>query len=233
MITMRQALKEIGISIGNNAFVWEEKGQTINQHLAGQFKYGRRQNFLNDILEYCWLVYSKAINTSGPLLIGRTTDLWVAQQLQRTGISLKDKQTLWDPHAKGNIQVIDKWAPVVNDCWVLGGMHRCADFELVSIRSVQNLWDYDKGFHIVTAREILGLLNFGYSVKQQPKGVKLACKNPAKARASTIQAYDRFMKGKERSGPNSIRSLLAMDPALKNEIQGFDRSRLSHVVPPR
>lgn len=233
MVTMREALKQIGISKGANAFVWEESKQGVNPHLARQFKHGRRPNFLNDMLEYCWLAYSKSRDALGAMLIGRTGDLWIAQHLQRAGISVKDRQTLWDPHTRGNIQVLDKWAPVINDCWVLGGVHRRADFELVSIRSLQNLWDYDKGFHIVTAREILGLLNFGYSVKQQPKGVKLVCTHPDRARASTIQAYDKFMKGKEQAGPNSIRSLLAMDPALKNEIQTFDRSRLRHIVPPR
>ena len=233
MTTMREALKQVGMSKGVNAFKWEESKGDVNPNLARQFPHGRRQNFLNDMLEYCWLAYSKSRDAPGAMLIGRTGDLWVAEQLQRTGISLKDQQTLWDPHTKGNIQVLDKWAPVINDCWVLGGVHRCADFELVSVRSVQNLWNYTGGFHVVTAREILGLLNFGYSVKQQPKGVKLVCTVPSKARASTIQAYDSFMKGKESAGPNSIRPLLAMDPALKNEIQGFDRSGLKHIVPPR
>lgn len=185
------------------------------------------------MLEYCWPAYSKALNASGPQLIGRTGDLWVAQHLQRAGINREDQQTLWDPHTKGNIQVLDKWAPVVNDCWVLGGVHRRADFQLVSIRTLQNLWDFDKGFHVVTAGEILGLLNFGYCLKQQPNVVKLVCTDPAKSQAATIQAYDTFMKGQQDIGANSIRPLLFRDPALKNEIQGFDRSRLRHVVPPK
>jgi hypothetical protein len=230
---MRQALKEIGISKGVSAFVWEEHSKVVNPHLAGQFKHGRRQDFLNDMLEYCWLAYTKALDASGPQLIGRTGDLWVVQHLQRAGIKLEDKQTLWDPHTKGNIQVLDKWAPVVNDCWVLGGVHRRADFDLVSIPTLKNLWDFDKGFHVVTAREILGLLNFGYSLKQQPNVLKLVCTDQAKAGAATIQAYDAFMKGKQETGADSIRSILVMDPALKNEIHAFDRSRLRHIVPPR
>ena len=233
MVTMRQALKDIGTSKGVNAFVWEKPGQAINPHLAAQFKYGRGKNFLNDLLEYSWVAYSKALNASGPQLIGRTGDLWVAQHLQRAGISLADQQTLWDPHTKGNIQVLDKWAPVINDCWILGGVHRRADFELVSIRTLKNLWDFDKGFHVVTAREILGLLNFGYSLKPQPEVLKFVCTDPGKAQAATIQAYDAFMKGKAAMGADSIRSILVMDPALKNEIHGFDRSRLRHVEPPR
>ncbi len=233
MVTMRESLKQLGVLKGVNAFKWEKDQQDVNQHLAQQFKHGRRKNHLNDLMEYCWLAYSKSLDAMGPMLIGRTGDLWVAEHLKRSKISLEDQQTLWDPHTKGNIQVLDKWAPVINDCWVLGGVHRCADFDLVSMLSLQNLWDYDRGFHIVTAREILGLLHFGYSPKQHPNGVKLVCSNPNKARTSTFQAYDQFMQGKEKAGPNSIRTLLAMDPTLKSEIQEFDRSRLNHVDPPK
>jgi hypothetical protein len=233
MTTMRQALKEIGVSREVNAFVWEAKAGQVNPHLAGQFKHGRGQNLLNDMLEYCWLAYSKALDASGSQLIGRTGDLWVPQQLQRAGISRADHQTLWDPHTKGNIQVLDKWAPVINDCWVLGGVHRGADFELVSVRTLKNLWDFNQGFHVVTAREILGLVNFGYSLKQHPAVLKLTCTDPGKAQAATIQAYASFMKGKQDAGADSIRSVLVMDPALKGEIQGFDRSRLKRVVPPK
>lgn len=233
MITMRQALKDVGISRGVNPFVWEEKPHTVNPHLAAQFKYGRGQNLLNDILEYCWLAYSKAADASGPQLIGRKGDLWVTEQLDRAGISVKDHQTLWDPHTKGNIQVLDKWSPVVNDCWVLGGVHRRTDFVLVSVTTLQNLWDFAHGFHIVTAREILGLLNFGYSLKQQSPGVRLVCTKPELALNATIQEYDKFMQGKQGIGPDSIRSVLVMDPALKKEVEGFDRSRLKHVTPPR
>jgi hypothetical protein len=49
----------------------------VNPALSAQFKVGqveikRGQNFLNDLLEYCWLVYSKAFSTDGVQLIGRT-----------------------------------------------------------------------------------------------------------------------------------------------------------------
>jgi hypothetical protein len=83
------------------------------------------------------------------------------------------------------------------------------------------------------AREILGLLNFGYSIKQQPSGVKLVYTDATKAQGATIQAYGALMKGNQQIGAESIRSVLVMDRALKNEIQGFDRSNLRHAVPPR
>jgi hypothetical protein len=239
-VTMRQALKDVGVSKGVNPFLWEE-AQKVNPHLAAQFKHGRGKNFLNDMLEYCLLAYSKAIDASGPQLIGRQDDLWVAEKLDRAGISVADKQTLWDPHTKGNIQVLDKWAPVINDCWVLGGVHRRAAFELVSMRTLENLWHFanekkdpkDKARHVVTAREILGLLNFGYSVKRQADKVTLVCADASKADTATIQAYTAFMTGKEQTGPDSIRAILVLDPNLKKDIEGFDRSKLKHVVPPR
>ena len=240
MTTMRQSLKNLGVSKGVNPFLWEQKGMegVVNPALSAQFKVGqveikRGQNFLNDLLEYCWLVYSKAFSADGVQLIGRTGDLWVSQQLSRVGIYDKDKQTLWDRHTKGNIQVMDKWSPAVNDCWVLGGVHRRADFELVSIRSLQNLWDYDKNLPIVTAREILGLLHFGYKLEQQPSRLRLICKNPLDAQTATIEKYDALMVEMKAKGANSIVSLLKMDPALQKEIQTFDKSRLKHVTPPR
>jgi len=197
------------------------------------FPYGRGQNFLNDLLEYCWLVYSKAKSAAGAQLIGRTGDLWVAAQLSAVGISDTGKQTLWDSYTKGNIQVMDKWSPTVNDCWVLGGLHRQADFELVSVRTLQNLWDFKLGFHIVTAREILGALHFGYKLDTSKTPVRLVCKDTAAARGATVERYDAYMKELQTKGPDSIRSILVTDPKLQNEIQNFDRSRLKHVTPPR
>jgi hypothetical protein len=231
MVTMRQALIEVGVRKGISPFVWEQSSQSVNPHLAEQFIYGRARNLLSDMLEYCWLAYTKALEAAGPQLIGRTGDLWVAQHLQRTGISRQKQQTLWDSHTRGNIQVLDKWAPVINDCWVLGGVHRRADFNLLSVRTLKNLWDFGQGFHVVTAREILGLLHFGYVVKQQPDGVKLTCTEIGKAQCATIQGYDSLMAGKQAIGADSIRSVLVMDPALKNEIHSFDPSRLRHVGP--
>ncbi len=231
MVTMRQALIEVGVRKGISTFAWEQSSQSVNPNLADQFKYGRARNLLSDMLEYCWLAYTKALDAVGPQLIGRTGDLWVAQHLQRTWIRLQDQQTLWDSHTRGNIQVLDKWAPVINDCWVLGGVHRCADFNLVSVRTLKNLWDFGQGFHVVTAREILGLLHFGYVVKQQPDGVKLICTDIGKAQCATIQGYDNLMVGKQAIGADSIRSVLVMDPALRNEIHSFDPARLRHVGP--
>lgn len=233
MITMRQSLKNVGVSKGVASFCWEAKPGEVNQQLVSMFPFGRGKNFLNDLLEYCWLVYSKAKVATGPQLLGRQGDLWVAAHLSAVGISDTKKQTLWDSYTKGNIQVMDKWSPTVNDCWVLGGVHRQADFELVSVRTLQNLWDFKMGFHIVTAREILGLLHFGYKLDTSKTPLRFVCKDFAAAQSATIEGYDAYMKEMQAKGPDSIRSVLVMDPKLQNEIQNFDKTTLKHVTPPR
>ncbi|MBM7066815.1 hypothetical protein [Actibacterium sp. 188UL27-1] len=229
MTTMRQDLKTLGVSKGINPFLWEKDKGGVHPILAGQFKHGRRKNYLNDMLEYCWLAYSKSLRAGGPMMMGRFGDLWVAEHLARAGFTSTEKETLWDPHTRGNIQVLDKWAPTVNDCWVLGGVHRRADFELVSVRTLDNLWNFAGGYHIVTAREILGLLHFGYELEEKNNKVKLVCVDKDKAIKSNIREYHRLMTAHQNAGPDSIRSVLVMDRGLQADIKGFDRSRLRSV----
>jgi len=268
IITLRGALKEMGVARVDKPFVWQATDKAVNPKLQQQFPYGRPKadyeiekikdteknkeieriknkdpnnlnRILNDLTEYCWIAYSKSFERSGPHIIGRTGDLWVPEYLERAGITDKKTQTLWDASVMGNIQLLDKWAPVVNDCWVLGGVHRRADFELVSVRSVKNLWDYEQGFHVVTGRELLGLLHFGYSMTEGPASIWLKCTDAAKAKGATVEEYSSFMEEQQRIGPDSIRTLIAgkpeviVDPKLRKDIEGFDKSRLKHVVPPR
>ena len=234
MITMRAALMKVGFSKGVMPFVWEQDKGNVNHLLNAQFRFGRSSgNYLNDLLEYCWLVYSKCLNGVGSQMIGRTGDLWVTQYLQKAGISLQQKQTLWDAHAKGNIQVMDKWSPTVNDCWVLGGVHRMANFEPVSELVLKNSWDFKTNLPVVTAREILGLLHFGYKLTKEAKRTTYECVNAGAARGASIEEYDRYMKEMQAQGPDSIRSILAMDSNLQGEIHSFDKSNLRKVTPPR
>ena len=232
MITLRAALMNVGFSKGVAAFAWEQDKGAVNPQLAAQFTYGRSSNnYLNDLLEYCWLVYSKSLNSGGPQMIGRTGDLWVSKHLERAGLNLQRKQTLWDAHTQGNLQVMDKWSPTVNDCWVLGGIHRTADFEIVSERVLKNEWDFAKNLPVVTAREILGLLHFGY--KFQKEISRYVCADAGTARGATVEEYDRYMKTVQAEGPDAIRKILTMDAKLQDEIHTFDHSRLRKVTPPR
>lgn len=238
-VTMRLALARV--TEGDPKFIWEESKGAVNPQLAAQPAYQRAttvyegQTVANLLLEYCWLAYSKARQASGPQLIGRTGDLWVPQYLDQA--NLNPKGTLWDPNTKGNIQKLDKWAPTVNDCWVLGGIHRRADFELVSVRSAKNLWDFKgvdgRPLHVVTAREILGVLHFGYSLATRSDTTWLVPVDTGKADGATVEAYAALMEEELRKGSDSIRRLLQLDPKLQRQIHEFDRSALRHVVPPR
>ncbi len=216
-------------------FVWEATPGKVDQRLTSQFhNQSRGQNFLNDLLEYCWLVYSKAQKAGGAQLIGRTGDLWVPEQLKRAGLTDKDDATdnLWKSGTSGQIQKMDKWSPTVNDCWVLGGVHRLAPFELVSDIIVSNLWDFGQKFHIVTAREILGLLHFGYTLQKEGGKAMLICVDSAAAKDATIAEYDSFMNNLQAKGPESVRSLLtATREHLHLDLLTFDRSLLKHVTP--
>jgi hypothetical protein len=262
VFSMREALKEIAIAKGEyvappdaastpksfapgnrhdfvgtakSQFVWEAAPGKVDERLANQFHHQKRgRNPLNDLLEYCWLVYSKALSAGGAQLIGRTGDLWIPEQLKRAGLSDKDdaSDNLWKSGTTGTIQKMDKWSPTVNDCWVLGGVHRLAPFELVSDIVLRNLWDFGQNFHVVTAREILGLLHFGYEVRKEGGKTRLLCGDEAAAKNATIQEYDSFMKGLQDKGPQSIRFLLSsVKDHLHLEVQTFDRTQLRHVTP--
>jgi hypothetical protein len=252
IITLRGALKEMDVASADKPWIWQANDKAVNPKLQEQFPYGRAKadydvntinkkdpdninKILNDLTEYCWLVYSKSFETSGPHIIGRVDDLWIPAYLELFGITDKKTQTLWNSSAKGNIQVMDKWSPVVNDCWVLGGVHRRASFQLVSVLSPKNLWDLDRKGHVVTAREILGLLHFGYSMMQGPASLWFTCTDVAKANAATVQEYSSFMRAQEAMGPDSIKSLLVadaalrLDPTMKREIEAFEKAEKTRL----
>ena len=205
-------------------FIWEKQKGEVPQELVEQFRYGKcprpkgmALNPFIDLVEYCWIVYSKALYAKGAQLVGRQSDLWVPKYLEKVGISDTNTQTLWTNFTDGNIQVMDKWSPTVNDCWVLGGVHRKADFELESIRNEKNIWDYAKNLPVVTAREILGLLHFGYEFQEQPGSVRLVCKTPADAEEATIEDYNRFMKETTSKGAAWMISIVQGKTQLKNQ----------------
>lgn len=188
------------------------------------------RNYLNDLLEYCWIVYSKALQAKGPQLTGRQGELWVPMQFDKVGIQNEKTDYLWKDFTKGNILNIDKWSPTVNDCWVLGGVHRQADFELVSKEVIGNLWKVKENYHVVWAREILGVLHFGYKYDHQMGQHRLVCKDPEAASSASIEEYDEYMQGMQAKGPDSVQELLTQ--GLFAEIRTFDKGTLKHVEDP-
>ena len=115
---------------------------------------------------------------------------------------------------------------------MLGGVHRLAEFELISPQAPGNLWDVKAGFHVVTARELLGLRQFGYQGIQQANGhVLFRCTNPTTAQTATLKAYTTLMAGAENLGANSVTGLIQeIMPGLNKEIRSFDRMKLRHVA---
>jgi hypothetical protein len=157
---------------------WEDKSVKTPEDQKGT------SIFWREMTKYCWQAYTKANGSAGMAYIGRMADV---KDLKGTlcKIDLEKGQTLFDEGTKGNALEMNKWAPVLNDSWVLGHIHRFADFELYSPRSFQNVWEDSpnrKGM-VVTAREITGLETFGY-LRETVTGVnvKYICKDHKRRR---------------------------------------------------
>lgn len=199
-------LESLGLKTKENMFLWEENAE-VNPHLKACYPYGMgKDNNFNNLAEYCWQVYKKSKFSYGPMRIGRASDLWKPEILAKYCIAKGD--TLWAKHTRGNILVMDKWAATVNDAWVLGGIHRYADFHLMSYLSPGNLWNYECAYHIVTAREILGLLSFSYEMTRQSNTIILKCMRRDLASNADLRAYASLMKKEAALGTSSINKLL-------------------------
>jgi hypothetical protein len=90
------------------------------------------------------------------------------------------------------------WDILVNDCWILGGVHSHAVFYLKTVLSQDTVYSAaDKGrtdptrILYVTTREIAGLNLFGYSMtdSKDARGQKLECTQPALADRATFGEY--------------------------------------------
>jgi len=58
------------------------------------------------------------------------------------------------------------WHFLLNDSWLLGGIHAGNEFHLASPRTEDNVWAPNKANLTVTGRELLGLNLFGYSFQK-------------------------------------------------------------------
>lgn len=162
------------------------------------------QRVTEEMGTYCWCAYDKAFRTSGDQVIGREQDLKAAGLYEKVSDIVGD-QTLATSGTKGNLLKMDKWARVVNDSWVLGGVHRGATFRLASPRVMENLWNFKIGAPIVTAREIIGLLYFGYQIRQVGPYQILALNDRSRNATASLVEYDRLMQNE-----GTIRSTLKL-----------------------
>lgn len=150
---------------------------------------------LDEIAEYCWLAYQKSLTSSGHLVIGRVSDLNAAGLYAKVA-DIVGGGTLFDQSSSGNLLQMDKWALVMNDAWILGGIHRQGLFRLASPRVLDNLWNKN-GYFVVTAREILGLLHFGYKLEQIGPWQSVVSKNQVRASTADLIKYDSLLKKKQ------------------------------------
>jgi hypothetical protein len=187
--TIREDLKKLKVS------TWQWAGDVPKPQIdltTGKPAVLPKQDASEDITNYCWCAYEKSVRGNGDQVIGRVNHLSAAGLYEKVS-EILDKQTLFADSARGNLLKMDKWSTVVNDSWILGGIHRYANFRLASPRVVENLWNYEKGFPVVTARELLGLLHFGYRMQQiGPWQIVVVNDRDRAARANLVE-YDQLM----------------------------------------
>jgi hypothetical protein len=208
------------------------------------------EDFRVALQEYCWIIYQKTNTDAGFQIIGREWDTdpySLDANILGRAIGGYDKQASgkWtarpegapvgglntSPGARGNVLKMDRWHPTMNDCWVLGGIHRGATFKLVSPRIPANIWN-PMGFPVVTAREILGLLHYGYETQRVGSDVQFVPRDRGVAQRSNITDYWDFMVEKSRQGAGLVRELLdkELKANLHAELLAFDRSKLRKVA---
>lgn len=158
---------------------------------------------LDDVVRYCWVAYDKARHASGPQVIGRSWDLHGS--LRKEIANLVKDSTLHDAGTRGNILQMDKWSLVMNDCWLLGGIHRQATFQVMSMPTWQNVWSPSLNSFVVTARELIGLRIAGYERQigpaQRHQDAVYVPRNEAAAMAACLEDYHLEVALRETRGP--------------------------------
>jgi hypothetical protein len=189
-----------------------------------------RRHFWRELSDFCWLVYDKAYNSIGPAYIGRIVDMQEIRykicNIIPGGIGLLHEDT------KGNALSFPKWAPILNDAWTLGHIHRRAKFILVSPRSPVNLWEnsmFRQGVTI-TGRELIGLQHFGYERRDSGIHTEFFCSNPFKANESDLIEYNVLMEKEDKKRMGSILKFIGLNHQLLNEIKNFNKNDLKIII---
>lgn len=92
------------------------------------------------------------------------------------------------------------WSVLVNDAWVLGGIHSLSTFCLSTPRKPGNVYNMRHGhdfYHHLTVlgRELVGLMAFGYAIRRDHPalGEVAVCVDAGLAKAATFAAYSRHI----------------------------------------
>ncbi len=135
-----------------------------------------------------WKVYKKSNEETGDMYIGRLDD--TAKLYEEFGLGSKSDATFnLMPGKKINVQKLKNWTVLINDCWMLGAIHKFRTFNMVSkISSTEDIWNV-RGYFIVTGRELLGLSKFGYKPQVTGNGMSYICVDRRKAASATLRDY--------------------------------------------
>jgi len=193
-------------TLGVNSFQWNDAPvrDELKPSIAGLARQGVDAGRA-EVLEYCWALYEGVLNGAGDQVIGRQKDLGELRTdfykgIGGLGSTTNDRgvpeSTNFDDGTFANVQQMDKWAKVCNDAWVLGGVHRRATFRLVSPRVITNMWNQN-GYFVVTAREIIGLVHFGYAFEQIGPWQCMVSKNSVKSQSADLVTYDKIINRQE------------------------------------
>lgn len=140
---------------------------------AGLRYYQGRDLFSDNELRRAWMVYMAARQASEPpeplgLVVGGIRDMENAPSNDPgiDGALKKNFMTMDRATAGANkgsgVLSMRKWSVMVNDSWVLGGVHSNTYFYLASRRTRENLYDTKHARIRVFCRELIGIASCGY-----------------------------------------------------------------------
>lgn len=135
-----------------------------------------------------WRVYKKSNEQAGDMFMGRLND--TGKLYEEFGLGSNAEAIYNLSRGKPiNVQKLKDWTVLINDCWIIGAIHKHRTFRLVSkISNVQDIWNA-RGYFIVTGREFLGLSSFGYKPVKTGAGMSFVCENRQLAKAATLSKY--------------------------------------------
>lgn len=151
-------------------------------------------------VQNAWAVYRRAMHTNlQSLVLGR----WVPNSTElNPGIDQTTRDNFHQMNEVdygGSVMNSANWSVLMNDAWVLGGIHSHTPFYLASPRTQANIdlrqggdpgtWRFDD--LTVTGRELLGLLTFGYEIVRANPTLGEAGRvlNAGLANGATFDAY--------------------------------------------
>jgi hypothetical protein len=82
-----------------------------------------------------------------------------------------------------------RWSLLANDAWLLGGIHARTEFHFASPLRWGNLWEEPRARMTITARELIGIVAFGYRIHKTALEPIGECADARRAAAASLPAY--------------------------------------------